>query len=240
MNETPQDAQTPEDEVHFEAPVNPVPPVLWVMVAVILGVELLFVAGEAGIIGGMSGPTWRVTYLEKFAFFDKQFDWMIENGTLRAKYLMRFVTYPFLQPSFLIAAIVSVFILALGRLMSRKIGQAGVLTVFFGATILGALAFGLAWTTDVPLFSGLTGAYGLVGGYTLLIWHHLRDTGGRQLNAFGLIGVLIAAQLLFALFYGEGRSWVSEMTGFISGFFLTWILVPGVVSGLIDKARQRS
>lgn len=229
----------PEDLPKAEAPMNAVPPAILALVVIIMGVELVLMAGEAELIGGMTGPTWRVSYLEKFAFFDPLFTWMVDNQVMRPKYLMRFVTYPLIQPQFLIAVIVSVFLLALGRMMARAMTQWGVLAVFFGASIIGALVFAFSWETKVPLFSGLTGAYGLVGGYTFLIWRHLKRTGGRQINAFALIGVLLIAQLGMGLLFGEGKSWVSEISGFISGFFLTLLLVPGTVSGWIAKARER-
>ncbi|MGH1367797.1 MAG: rhomboid family intramembrane serine protease [Maritimibacter sp.] len=235
---TPLQPDTPESTQN-EAPFNAMPPAILALVAIIMGIELVLMAGEAEWIGGMTGATWRITLLERFAFFEPQFAWMIENSTLRLKYLMRLVTYPFFQPQFMIAVIVSVFLLALGNLMSRALSQWRVLAVFFGASIIGALVFAAAWDTKTPLFSGLTGAYALVGGYSFLIWRHLKATGGKQINAFALIAVLLVAQLAMGLIYGDSKAWVSETSGFVSGFFLTWALVPGSFSRLVHLARKR-
>jgi membrane associated rhomboid family serine protease len=231
--------ESPNDTVQSEAPFNKMPPALVALVAIILGIELVLMAGEAELIGGMAGTTWRITLLERFAFFDSQFEWMIDNGVVRLKYLMRLVTYALFQPQFMIAMIVSVFVLALGNLMSRALSQWRVLAIFFGASIIGALVFAAAWDTKTPLLSGLTGAYALVGGYSFLIGRHLKSTGGRQLNAFALIGVLLTAQLVMGLVYGDSKAWVSETSGFVSGFFLTWVLLPGTMAGWITKARKR-
>jgi membrane associated rhomboid family serine protease len=165
---------------------------------------------------------------------------MIENQTVRLQYLLRFVTYPFLQGSFTQAVFVVVFILALGKMVAERMGQWNVLIIFMGASIIGALVYGIVWDTRVPLFGGYPGAYSLIGAFTLILYTRLGETGGRQIQAFALIGALLAIQFIFGVFFGAGTGWVAEVAGFVSGFFLAALLFPGAWDKIVARIRRRA
>ena len=221
-------------------PVNPLPPVVLLLAGIVAVVELVFLAAEYGLIGGNAGLGWRITGMENFAFYEPLFQWMVEHGTLKAKYLMRFFTYPFLQGSFTQAVFVIVFLLALGKMVGERIGQLAILAIFFGASILGAIVYGIVWDTRVPLFGGFTGAYGLVGAFTLILWAQLGENGGPRYQAFALIAVLLAVQFLFGIFFGAGKNWVAEVAGFISGFGIASLMYPGAWTRILARARERA
>ena len=54
---------------HDIAPINPLPPVVWLLVLPMIGVELVLSLAEAGMIGGRAAIGWRVAALEGFGFF---------------------------------------------------------------------------------------------------------------------------------------------------------------------------
>ncbi|MAM62740.1 rhomboid family intramembrane serine protease [Maritimibacter sp. UBA3975] len=226
-------------EPNSTRPVNPLPPVVVALAALIAIVELIFLATSSGFVGGADAAGLRLTMIEDYGFYEPLLAWMVENQTVRLKYLMRFVTYPFLQGSFTQAVFVIVFVLALGKMVAERMGQWKVLAIFLGASIIGALVYGIVWDTRVPLYGGYPGAYALVGAFTLVLYTQLGETGGRQIQAFALIGALLAIQFVFGFFFGAGTGWVAEIAGFVSGFFLAALLFPGSWDRIVARLRQR-
>lgn len=220
--------------------VNPLPLVVSLLAGIIFVIELVFTLAEMGLIGGPEMSGLRLTAIENYGFYEPIMQWMIDNETVRAKYLLRFVTFPFLQGSFTQAVFVIVFLLALGKLVGERMGQWPILAIFFGSSIIGAVVYGLVWDTHQPLFGGFPGAYGLVGGFTLILWAQLSETGGRQIQAFALIAVLLAVQFLFGLFFGAGKNWVAEVAGFLSGFGIAFIVNPGEWRRIVARLRERN
>lgn len=230
--------ELPTDQDHNAPPVNPLPPAVVVLALAIFGIELVLTAANAGILGGPAGTGWRLAAMERFGFYEPMFDWMIQNGTIRWEFMARFVTYPFVHGTFTHALFVLVFLLALGKLVGEVLSNWAVLVVFFGASVLGALVYGLVWDTRVVLFGGFPGAYGMVGAYTFILWAGLagRATG---LQAFTLIAFLLGIQLVFGLLFGGGLNWVAEIAGFASGFGLAFLVSPGGWSAIVGKIRRR-
>lgn len=242
MHETPV-KETPmsfePDRPPSAAPVNPLPLVVVILAAAVFLIEMVFTLAASGFIGGPEASGWRLTAIENYGFYEPLMQWMVDNQTVRAKYLFRFVTYPFLQGSFTQAIFVIVFLLALGKLVGERMGQWPILAIFFGSSIIGAIVYGIVWDTRVPLFGGYPGAYGLVGGFTLILWAQLGATGGRQIQAFALIGVLLAIQFIFGIFFGAGKNWVAEVAGFVSGFGIAFLVNPGEWQRIVARLRQR-
>lgn len=219
-------------------PVNPLPPVVIALFFAIFGVECMFALGEAGLIGGPAAVGWRLGAIRDYGFSGQAFDFMVENARPLSEHLIRFLTYPFLHGGFTAALFVGVILLAMGKLVGEVMGQGAVVVIFFSATILGAIVFGLV-TDEAWLIGGFPGVYGLIGGYTFLAWQQLAGTGMRQLGAFRLIGILMAIQLIFGIFFQVGYSWVAELSGFVVGFLVSPVLVKGGVARVLSRLRQR-
>jgi len=222
-----------------ESPFNPLPPLVVGLAVVILGIEVLFSLGARGIFGGAEAVGWRLAAIEDWAFFDRVFEWMLANGRFPPEQLARFVTYPLIHVSFTHAVFVAIFILAIGKMVCEVFGGIAFLCVFWGSAVVGALVYALVLQSDVPLIGGYPGVYGLIGAYTFLLWVALVNTGGPQYRAFGLIGVLLAIQLIFAVFFEVGMDWVADLAGFATGFALSFVVSPGGWARLMDKLRQR-
>ncbi|WP_424969553.1 rhomboid family intramembrane serine protease [Dinoroseobacter sp. S76] len=222
-----------------ESPFNPLPPLVVALAVVVIGIEALFSLGMRGIIGGPEAVGWRLAAIRDFGFVDQVFDWMLANGRFPPDQLARFLTYPLIHASFTHAVFVAIFVLAMGKMVSEVFGGLAFLTIFWASAIAGALVYGLLLDAELPLIGGYPGVYGLIGAYTFLLWVSLIATGGQQYRAFSLIGMLLGIQLLFAIFFEVGMDWVADLSGFVAGFGLSFLLVPGGWNRVLAKLRKR-
>lgn len=223
---------------HDPSPVNPLPPAVWLLFVLLAAPEAVFTLGEAGIIGGPEAVGWRLNAINGYGFSGQAFDYMLENGVLLSEHLLRFLTYPFLHgsaTSFLFAAVI---LLAMGKMVGEVLGGMAVILIFVLSAVIGALVFALL-TDQAWLIGGYPGVFGLIGTFTFLYWQRMAATGGPQLQAFSLIGVLMGIQLLFGMFFAVGFSWVAELTGFVTGFGLTAFVVPGGMARVLAVVRRR-
>jgi len=225
---------------HAQSPFNALPPVVTALAAAIFGVELLFMLAKAGLLGGTrGGEDWRIFALQRFAFSGELFHWMVETGRWPLAHAMRFVTYPFVHVSFTHMVFVVVFVLALGKLVGEAIGQAAVAIIFVAASVAGALVYALVLNDPRPLVGGFPGAFGLIGGYTFILWVGYGAVGQNQFRAFTLIGVLMGIQLIFGLLFTVNNDWLAEVAGFLTGLALSPLLVRGGFARLLARLRQR-
>ncbi|MBL3573652.1 rhomboid family intramembrane serine protease [Rhodovulum sulfidophilum] len=220
-------------------PINPLPAVVWLLVLPVIAMEVVLSLGARGLVGGPGAVGWRLQAIRDYGFSGQVFDWMLQSGKFPADQMIRFVTYPFVHASLTHAVFVVVFILALGKMVGEVFRAWAVLLVFFGAAIVGALAYGLLLDTPTPLIGGYPAVYGLIGAFTFLMWVRLAGTGPTQYRAFTLIGVLLGIQLLFGLLFGGGFDWVADLAGFCTGFVLSFVVSPGGWARVRAKIRQR-
>jgi len=209
------------------------------LVLAIFAIELIFQAGSAGLVGGPEATGWRLEALETYGFRDPWFDWMIDNRQFRWQFAYGILTYPFVNYHFTSLLFSIVFILALGKLVGEAFSNLAFLVVFFGASIIGAIAYGLIWETPVLLFGAMPGAYGLIGAYSFLLWTRLTGTGENRMQAFTLIGFLMGLQLFWGLIFAGSYDWVADLAGFFTGFGLSFVVSPGGWQNVLAKLRQR-
>lgn len=208
-------------------PVNPLPPVVVVLFLAILGIECVFSLGARGMIGGPGAVGWRLEGMQRYSFSSGILDWMWANNRWPPEQVMRFVTYPFVHGGFTHALFVGVFLLAMGKMVAESFGQLAMLTMFVLSGIGGAFAYSLFLNDPVPLIGGFPPVYGLIGGFTFLLWKSLAKVGSNQTRAFSLIAFLMGFQLLFGLLFGGQTDWVADLAGFATGFGLSFFLAPG-------------
>lgn len=228
----------PNDD--FSQPVfNALPPAVVALAGVIFVIELIFMAGARGYVGGADAIGWRVAAIEDYGFFNRALFLMVELGEVRPDWLSRFVTYPFVHGAFTHAIFVIVFLLALGKLVGEVFGNLAVLVLFFACGIFGALVYAGLTGPDALLIGGFPSVYGLIGAYTFLLWVRFGALGQNQYQAFTLIGFLLGIQLVFGVLFGTNNDWIAELAGFVFGFFLTPALVPGAFRRFVERMRQR-
>lgn len=215
------------DSDHNAPPLNPLPPVVWLLALPVIAMEATLSLGANRVLGGDAGIGWRLDAVERFAFLNSVFDWMVQNRIFPPEHLVRFVTYPFVHGSITHAIFVTVFILALGKMVGEIYRLWAVLAVFFGSAIAGALVYGAVLNDPVPLIGGYPAVYGLIGAFTFIRWVAAKVTGTSQFQAFQLIFVLLLFQLLFSMLFGGNSQWVADVTGFVTGFALSFLVSPG-------------
>lgn len=228
---------------HQTPAVNPLPPIVVALFLILIGIELVFQAGERGLAGGPTAIGWRLAAMQSYAFSADIFGWMLETGRYPGEHLIRFVSYPFVHASFTQALFAGVILLAMGKMVGETFGTAAMLTIFFVSGIGAALVYALAINSPIPLIGAFPPIYGLIGGFTYMLWKSLSRVGENQARAFTLIGFLMGIQLVFGLFfsvfYGElDHTWVADLTGFAIGFGMSFFLSPGGWQRLRGKIRH--
>ncbi len=220
-------------------PLNPLPPVVWMLVIPVFLIELIFSAGSQGFWGGPGAVGWRLAAIEQYAFSGAVQDWMFATGQFPPEHLLRYVTYPFVHASFTHMLFVAVFILALGKMVGEIFQTWAVLVIFFAAAVVGAFVYGFVLDDHVPLMGGYPAVYGLIGAYTFVLWVNLVAHGGSEYRAFTLIGFLLGIQLLFGLLFGGQNDWVADLSGFATGFVLSFVVSPGGWGLFLARLRKR-
>ena len=210
-----------------ESPVNDISPVVVVLFAAMVGIEGVFAAAEAGMIGGRMGIGWRVSAIEDYGVFGSLVQLMWERGEWPLEHLIRFVSYPFLHANFTHMIFAAAIMLALGKYVGDRFRWWAVLAVFFAASICGAFVWALTKTDAGLLIGGYPGAYGLIGAFSYILWVQLRSVGQPQIRAFQLIGFLMMIRLVLGLLFGSDGVWIAELSGFVVGFALSFIVSPG-------------
>jgi len=224
---------------HNAPPLNPLPPVVWVLTLPLIAMEAVLGLESAGLVGGAQASGWRMDAVQRFGFSPELMRAMIEAGQYPLAGLARLVTYPLVHGDFTHALFVLVILLALGKMVGEVFRWWAVIVVFMGATVAGALAYtALPWAAGA-LIGGFAGDYGLIGAFTYILWVRQVRSGGSQLRAFQLIGFLMGFQLLFGLLFGAGWYWVAELAGFSAGFLLSFVVSPGGIARLRDQIRRR-
>lgn len=223
---------------HYTQPVNPLPPVVVALVLFIMGIEVILNLGARGMIGGPSAVGWRLDALQQYTFSPDIFDWMVQNGRWPFEHLIRFVTYPFVSANFTQAIFVSVFVLAMGKMVAEVFGSVAMLIIFVLSGVGGALVYAMLFDPAYPLVGGFPPVYGLIGAFTWLLWRKLSLVGENQSRAFGLIAVLMGIQLLFGLIFGGTLDWVADLGGFATGFGLSFFLAPGGWARIVGRIRR--
>lgn len=221
------------------SPFNPIPPVILALVLLMAGVELTLNLAENGLVGGPRGVGWRLAAIEDWGFAPRVLDFVLDQGVWAVDLLKRFVTYPFVHGSFTHAAFAVVITLAMGKYAGEVMDGFALGLVFFACAIMGALVFGAVTAANVPLYGAYPPAYGLIGAFSYILWTRLGRLGENQLLAFRLIAFLFALQLVFALLFGANPTWTADVTGFVTGFALSPLLVPGGWQALRARLRRR-
>ena len=219
-------------------PVNPLPPVVVVLFLAIALPEAAFSLGAQGLIGGPEAIGWRLAAVERFGFSAELFDWMLANGRWMPEHLQRFVTYLFVHVNFTSALFSGVLLLALGKMVGETMGQAAVVAVFVGAGVFGPLFYALALNEAGWIIGATPAIYGLIGGYSYVMWHRLAGTGSRQYQAFTLISLLMGLQLFWGAFVNVGFDWVADPAGFGFGFAVSHLVAPGGIARIVAALRR--
>jgi membrane associated rhomboid family serine protease len=227
-------------------PLNPLPPIVWLLALPMIAMELVLNAGSSGMVGGPGAVGWRVQALQAFAFAPDYLRQMISLHQYPLDGLSRLISYPLLHNDATQAIFVVVIFLALGKFVGEVFRWWAVLAIFLLASVAGALVYAAVPVTQTALIGGWPPVYGMIGAYTFVLWVRLSGSGGNQLKAFQLIGFLLGFQMVFAVgtlaLYGSEAgvnwTWVADLAGFATGFLLSFVVSPGGWARVLGKIRQ--
>ncbi|MFK7940192.1 MAG: rhomboid family intramembrane serine protease [Roseovarius sp.] len=225
-------------ESNVESPVNSIPPVVVVLFLVIIGVEAAFSLGARGLIGGPEAVGWRTSSIQRYGFNRDIMAWMWANDVYPREHLSRFLSYSFVHGTFTHALFAGAMVLALGKFVGDVFSQWATLVLFVVSSAAGALVFGLVSGASPWLTGAFPGVYGLIGGFTYLMWLKLEQMGAQKYRAFTLIGFLLGIQLIFGLLFGSNGDWLADIGGFVAGFLASFLLSPGGFAKLRAKMRH--
>lgn len=220
-------------------PLNPLPMVVWLLALPIIAMEVVLGLGAQGLVGGAQAVGWRIDAIQRFAFSPELMRDMIATGQYPLSGLARLVSYPLVHGNFTHAIFVVVILLALGKMVGEVFRWWSVLAVFFGSAAMGALVYTFVPGMQTALIGGYPAVYGLIGAFTFLLWVNLAAVGANKLRAFTMIGFLLAFQLVFGLIFGGGWDWIADIAGFVTGFFLSFVVSPGGWARVRGKMQQR-
>lgn len=228
------------DTDHNAPPLNPLPWIVWVLALPLIAMEIVLSLAGAGVVGGAQGVGWRIQAVERFGLFPELLKHQWETGGYPLEELPRLVSYVAVHGNFTHALFAIVMLLALGKMVGEVFRWWGVLVVFLGSAAVGGAAYGLLIPgLRTQLIGAYPGVYGLIGAFTFLIWTKLALVGANRLRAFTLIGMLLVIQLVFGLLFGGNWDWVAEVTGFATGFLLSFVVSPGGFQRAVALIRQR-
>ena len=220
------------------AMVNPLPPVIAALFFMIIGIEAAFTLGARGVFGTGAPLGWRLAAIEGYGVNSPLVQMMLDNGQYPVQHLMRFVGYLFVHGALSQAIFAAVMVLAIGKIVGEVFSGLFTLMIFIIPGVIGAFAYGAIGDAPQILIGAFPGVYGLIGGFTYLLWRKLDDMGAQSTRAFGLIGMLMGLQLIFAALFGGAPQWIADLTGFIVGFVLALLLTPGGWTRVRNKIRH--
>jgi len=226
-------------ENHNVSPFNALPHVVVALAAVVFGIEILFQAASLGLIGGQDGVGWRIAAIRDYGVFDNVATEMWRLGTFPPEHMVRFLSYMLIHGGFAHVAFVTVFILAIGKMVAEVFSPLAFLAVYVVSGIVGALAFVVILNNPYPLVGSFPAVYGLIGAFTFILWTSATVRGDNRYRAFGLIAVLLGIQLLFGVIQGEFGNVVAEMSGFAAGFAMSFVVSPGGWRRVLARMRDR-
>lgn len=201
----------------------PVHPLLWGMIAVMAGFELMFWLADEGILPPELGR-WPV-YL-RLAFFDILFDRALAGKGVEPQLLWSLVTHAFLHGNILHLLLNGAAFLGLGHALVQTIGAWRFLVLFVITAAAGAVTFGLLAVTDAPLVGASGALFGMLGTITAWQERALRRMGRSRAMIWKRILGLALLNLVLAVGLGGWLAWQAHLGGWVAGWLLAYAMPP--------------
>ncbi len=211
-------------------PSRRVPAVLWILTGMMLLVEAVLAAAEAGLI---DLPQARWVAISVGGFFDSSFERALAGGGTDAQLLWSLVTYTMLHGGWMHVVLNAVAFLAFGNIVCQQIGTLRFLIFYAVSAAAGALALGIISDFPGPLIGASGVVFGLLGMLTSWESSIRRRRHESQKPIMARIGGLIALNLLLFVFAEIGLDaklgWEAHLGGFVAGWVLAYAFRPPVL-----------
>lgn len=216
--------------------VNTLPVSVILLFLPIVVVEGYFAGAEAGLWGAFDT---RLTVIRDYAVIPELVSALINAGYWNLDLFLPFVTHPFVHSSFLNAVFAGVLLLAMGKFVGEAMGDLAIAVIFFASAIMGALAYLILLPDTYPVFGGFPAVYGLIGAFTFVRFSDANGLKQQQMMAFQLLAFLMVLNLVFTFVFGGPNTWMADLVGALTGFFLAAALNPGGIDQVIKTLRRR-
>jgi len=197
------------------------PAVILAVLAVIIGIEVVLQAADAGLIGTRR---WRSLAYQFGAFWPGLLTTWEPNYTGQPAAM--FVTYAVLHGGLEHLLGNAVTLWSLGRVVCARTGQRGFVVVFTLTSLGGALCFAALSAGNTPMVGASGALFGLAGIWTGWQWlDRGQDRGpGGTWRVLAIIAVLIALNVVLYWWYSGGLAWQTHLGGFVVGLALSgWL-----------------
>lgn len=189
-----------------------VPTLVWVLVALCVGVEAILQASDRGLLDTRALRFWAYDlggFRPKLLIFERA-RFPGQTGTM-------FVTYTFLHGGLLHLGVNMVTLLSLGAAVVRASGRLKFFEIFMGSSIGGAIFYAFFPGAGVVMVGASGGLFGLAGA--LIVWEILFRVERRMPLGPVLASVAILTALNGALWlFLEGQlAWQGHLGGFLVG-----------------------
>ena len=214
----------------------PVHPVLWLLIAVMAGFEVMFWAAGAGWLPGSLGR-WPV--YEDLAFLDLRF---AEGGLQRVHWISDYeavwrpagpaafvtlLTHAFLHGGWLHLALNGAPFLGLGHVIVRAIGVGRFLLIFGVTAVSGAVFFWQIAHSPFPMVGASGVVFGLFAVVTAWQERALRVAGRSRAPIWKRIGALVVLNVVLHFALQGMLAWEAHLGGWIAGWVLALAMRPG-------------
>lgn len=201
----------------------PVHPVLWIMVAVMIGFEAMFSAVEAGLLPEALGR-WPVFL--RFAFFDLPFEYARAGNGVEWQLVWSLLSHAFVHGGWLHLAVNGAAFLGLGHALVQAIGIGRFLVVFVVCAAAGALTFGVIADTPGPMVGASGAIFGMLAVLTAWQERALRLAGLSRAPVWQRIGGLVVLNAALAFGLGGLLAWEAHLGGWVAGWLLAAAFRP--------------
>jgi len=166
---------------HNAPPLNPLPPIVWLLALPMVAIELVVSLGANGVVGGANAVGWRLEMLQKYAFAPDYARQLWETSQFPLEALMRFVSYPFVHGSMTHALFAVVILLAMGKFVGEIFRWWALLVVFVGSSIAGGAAYMAVPFTMIGFLLAFQLVFGVLFGGG---WDWVADIAGFAAGFF--------------------------------------------------------
>jgi len=208
-------------------PRHPVHPVLWIMIAIMIGFEMMFSAVDAGLVPeALAESLGRWPVYQRLAFFAIPFQYALAGRGLDPETVWSLLTHAFLHGGWLHLAVNGAAFLGLGKALEEAVGIGRFLVIFAVSAVAGALTFGVLSDSPYPMVGASGALFGMLAVITAWQERALRRMGRDRSMIWRRIGGLVVLNAMLALGLSGLLAWQAHLGGWIGGWLLAGAIRP--------------
>lgn len=224
-------------------PNTPVPSILWILAAILAGIEIILSLADAGYVGDMwlrsraycLGAFWPE--MGPGSVFSRLCS--LGGGPLYpGQQVLMFLSHAFLHGSLLHMVMNTTILLALGRFVGDRYGPRAILPVFMIGALAGGAVFGLLGSSSLPMVGASGAVFAFLGVWIAWDWRRHRAAGASPMPVARQVAVLVAINVGMYVWLDGTLAWEAHLGGFVAGLALGWWLEGRVARAALARAAE--